>query len=50
VLHSIVAFLQLADRVIGLCKQCIEAVRDAPHELCLVLIEISAIRGHLGEP
>src|SRR5271165_5643338 len=44
---SVVAFIQLADRVIGLCKFYIETVRDAPHDLRAILIEISALKSML---
>ncbi|KAH8810718.1 hypothetical protein F5884DRAFT_830691 [Xylogone sp. PMI_703] len=44
---SIVAFLQLADRVIGLCKYYIETVCDTPHDLRIILIEISSLKAIL---
>lgn len=34
----------MADRIIGLCKTYIEAVRDAPSDLRAILIEISTIK------
>jgi hypothetical protein len=44
---SVIAFLQVADRVIGLCKHYIETIRDAPHDLRIILIEISALKAIL---
>lgn len=41
---SIVAVIQIADRVIGLCKFYIETVRDAPSDLRAILIETSAMK------
>ena len=41
---SVVAFVQLADSVIRLCKFYIESAKDAPHSLRLILIEISSLR------
>jgi hypothetical protein len=41
---SIIAIIQIADRVIGLCKFYIESVHDAPSDLRTLLIETSAMR------
>ena len=41
---SIIAIIQIADRIIGLCKGYIEAARDAPSDLRLILIETSALK------
>ena len=41
---SVVAFVQLADRIITLCKFYIESVKGASHSLRLILIEISSLR------
>jgi hypothetical protein len=44
---SVIAFLQLADRVIWLCKFYIETVRDAPNDLRIILMEISGLKAVL---
>lgn len=44
---SLITFIELADRVIGLCKFYIEGVRDAPHDLRVMLIEVTSLRGIL---
>ncbi|KAK3331701.1 hypothetical protein B0T19DRAFT_366827 [Cercophora scortea] len=44
---SAVAFIQLADRVIGLCKFYIESVRDVPHDIRVILIEVSSLKSIL---
>ncbi|KAH6884219.1 hypothetical protein B0T10DRAFT_609019 [Thelonectria olida] len=41
---GIIAFVQMADRVIGLCKQYLETVRDAPSDLRVILIEVSTVK------
>ena len=41
---SIIAFIQIADRVIDSCKSYLEAVRDAPADLRLILNETSILR------
>lgn len=41
---TIIAFVQLADRVIDICKDYIETVRDAPHDLRIILVEISSLK------
>lgn len=41
---SIIAIIQIADRVIGLCKFYIETVRDAPLDLRAILIETSTMK------
>lgn len=41
---SIIALIQVADRVIKLCKFFISAVRDAPQDLRAILIEILLIK------
>jgi len=41
---SLDALFQLADRVIGLCKLYIRASKDAPSDLRVILIEITALR------
>jgi hypothetical protein len=41
---SIIAFIQVADHVIDLCKSYLEAARDAPSDLRAILIETSTLR------
>ncbi|KAF7542440.1 hypothetical protein G7Z17_g11566 [Cylindrodendrum hubeiense] len=45
---SVFAVVQVADRIIALCKSYIKAVRDAPSDIRAFLIEISAIKSMLG--
>jgi hypothetical protein len=45
---SIIAFIQVADRVIELSKYYLEAARDAPSDLRAILIETSTLRTILG--
>jgi hypothetical protein len=46
-LANIIAIIQAADRVIGLCKKFLQAVRDAPGDIRLILIEVSTIKAIL---
>jgi hypothetical protein len=41
---SIIAVIQIADRIISLCKDYIETVKDAPRDLHLILIETSSLK------
>lgn len=41
---SIIAVIQISDRIIGLTKQYIEAVQDAPRDLHVMRIEISTLK------
>ena len=41
---SVIAIIQLTDRIIGCCKYYIETARDAPSDLRSILIEISALK------
>lgn len=41
---SILAVIQVADRVISLCKFYLELARDAPSDLRVILIETSALK------
>jgi len=41
---SIVAFVQIADRVIGACKHCIDAIKDAPKDMLMILGEATSLR------
>ena len=41
---SVIAIIQITDRVIGLCKFYIETARDAPSDLRVILIETSALK------
>ena len=44
---TIIAVIQLADRVAILCKYCIETVRDAPHDIRSILLETSMLKAVL---
>ncbi|KAH0436668.1 L-galactose dehydrogenase [Colletotrichum camelliae] len=44
---SIFATVQIADRVISLCKRYIESIRDAPSDLRTILVEVSAMKAVL---
>jgi hypothetical protein len=41
---SIIAVIQIADRIIGLAKHYIEAVHDAPRDLHVIRIEVSTLK------
>ena len=41
---SVIAIIQMTDRVIDLCKSYIESVHDAPSNLRRLLIETSALK------
>jgi hypothetical protein len=41
---SIIAVIQISDRIIGLTKQYIEAVKDAPRDLHVIRIKTSTVR------
>jgi len=41
---SIVAFIQVADRLIRVSRHCIEAVRDAPSDIRMIFCEVSSIK------
>ena len=44
VVASVIAVIQISDRVIGLCKFYIEALAETPSSLRAVLIEISTLK------
>ncbi|KAF4486899.1 hypothetical protein CGGC5_v006585 [Colletotrichum fructicola Nara gc5] len=44
---SIFATVQIADRIISLCKRYIEGIRDAPSDLRTILVETSAVKAIL---
>ncbi len=44
---SIIAVVQISVQVINTCTKFIEALGDAPKDLRLILIEVSALRGPL---
>ena len=44
---SIIAFVQLADRVINLSKFYLECLQDCPHEIRVILVEISSLKAIL---
>jgi hypothetical protein len=41
---SVIAVIQIADRVVGLCKFYIEATSDTPSDLRAIFIEISTLK------
>ena len=41
---SVIAIIQVADRIIGACKSYVSSVRDAPSDLRSILLEISALK------
>ncbi|KAK4449143.1 hypothetical protein QBC34DRAFT_285569, partial [Podospora aff. communis PSN243] len=41
---SVFAVIQLADRVLTICRLCIESLKDCPQDLRTILIEISSTR------
>ena len=41
---SAIAIIQITDRIVGLCKFYIEAVKDAPSDLRVILLEASALK------
>ena len=44
---SVIAIIQIADRIVGLCKFYIETARDAPADLRVILIETSTLKAIL---
>ncbi|KAL9611836.1 MAG: hypothetical protein Q9167_003529 [Letrouitia subvulpina] len=44
---SVIAVIQIADRIIGLCKFYIETAQDAPPDLRIILVETSALKAIL---
>ena len=41
---SVIAIIQITDRIVGLCKHYITTVQDAPSDLRLILLETSALK------
>lgn len=41
---SIIAFIQIADSVIGICKHCIDSIKDAPKDMQMILGEATSLR------
>jgi hypothetical protein len=41
---SIVAFIEIADRVIRTCKHCIDAIKDAPRDMQIIIGETTSLR------
>ncbi|KAK1589947.1 uncharacterized protein LY79DRAFT_556154 [Colletotrichum navitas] len=41
---SVFATIQIADRLVGICKHYIESVQDAPSDLRVILVETSAVK------
>jgi hypothetical protein len=44
VASSVIAIIQITDRIIGLCKSYIGAARDAPSDLRVILLETSTLK------
>jgi hypothetical protein len=44
---SVVAFIQLADRVISLAKEYLEALKDSPAAIRAIFVQVSALRAVL---
>ncbi|KAK2053441.1 hypothetical protein LY76DRAFT_649849 [Colletotrichum caudatum] len=44
---SVIATIQIADRLVTVCKDYIESVRDAPSDLRSILLETSAVKSVL---
>jgi hypothetical protein len=44
---SIIAVVQLADRITSVCKSLIETVKDYPRDLRLIFVEIGPLRLYL---
>ena len=41
---SVIAIIQITDRIVGLCKHYITTVKDAPSDLRFILLETSALK------
>ena len=41
---SLVAFVQIADRIIVACKHCIDTIRDAPRDMMIIVGEITSLK------
>ncbi|KAM0798578.1 hypothetical protein BDR22DRAFT_858945 [Usnea florida] len=41
---SVIAIIQITDRIVGLCKYYIETVKDVASDLRLILVEVSALK------
>ena len=41
---SVIAIIQISDRIIGLCKFYVKTARDTPLDLRVILIETSALK------
>lgn len=44
VVNGVIAFIQIADRVIRACNHCIDAVKDAPKDMQMILGETISLR------
>jgi hypothetical protein len=42
-----IAFIQLADSVIRACKECIEAIKDAPKDMQMIIGEVTSLKAIL---
>jgi len=41
---SIIAFIQLSDNLIRMCKDCIEAIKDAPKDMQMIIGEVTSLK------
>jgi hypothetical protein len=41
---GVIAFIQLADSVIRACKECIEAIKDAPKDMQMIIGEVTSLK------
>ncbi|KAG8531308.1 uncharacterized protein KY384_002936 [Bacidia gigantensis] len=46
---AIIAVVQIADRIVSLCKHYIQTVQDAPSDLKIIFVEISALKTILAD-
>jgi hypothetical protein len=44
---NVITFIQLTDRVIDICKFYIESIRDTPHDVKVILIEVCSLKSIL---
>jgi hypothetical protein len=44
---GVIAIIQIADRIISVCKDYITAVKDAPNDLRTILIEVGSVKSLL---
>ncbi|KAK3943202.1 hypothetical protein QBC46DRAFT_421476 [Diplogelasinospora grovesii] len=46
---GVITVIQIADRIIGLCREYLDAIKDAPRDLRLILVEVATLKD-LFEP